>query len=209
MTTDKISRRTLAGLAAAGSACRSSPRAAATTPTPPPTRAAPPPRSPASSSDSTERPGETTRSSAPGGGDALAATSDIAVGGGAIFADEKVVVTQPTEGDFKCFTAICTHQGCLVVERLRRHDQLRLPRQQVLHRERRRRGGPGHVPARRGADHRRGRLDQPGLSNGVGLSCGAVSPAPGCRRSMCARRRSAPRPPGSAGTMSFFPAPYS
>ena len=36
------------------------------------------------------------------------------VGGGAIFADEKVVVTQPTEGEFKGFTGICTHQGCTV-----------------------------------------------------------------------------------------------
>ena len=26
----------------------------------------------------------------------------------------KVVVTQPTEGDFKAFTAVCTHQGCIV-----------------------------------------------------------------------------------------------
>jgi Rieske Fe-S protein len=49
-----------------------------------------------------------------GGGDALAATSDVPVGGGTIFADEKVVVTQPAEGDFKAFTAVCTHQGCLV-----------------------------------------------------------------------------------------------
>ena len=40
--------------------------------------------------------------------------ADIEVGGGAIFADEQVVVTQPTEGEFKCFTAVCTHQGCLV-----------------------------------------------------------------------------------------------
>ena len=23
-------------------------------------------------------------------------------------------MTQPTEGEFKCFTAVCTHQGCLV-----------------------------------------------------------------------------------------------
>ena len=36
------------------------------------------------------------------------------MGGGAIFADEEVVITQPTEGEFKCFTAICSHQGCLV-----------------------------------------------------------------------------------------------
>ena len=24
------------------------------------------------------------------------------------------MVTQPTEGEFKCFTAVCTHQGCIV-----------------------------------------------------------------------------------------------
>lgn len=49
-----------------------------------------------------------------GGGAALAATGDVPVGGGTIFPDEKVVVTQPSEGDFKAFTAVCTHQGCLV-----------------------------------------------------------------------------------------------
>ena len=27
---------------------------------------------------------------------------------------EKVVVTQPAEGEFKAFTAVCTHQGCVV-----------------------------------------------------------------------------------------------
>ena len=47
-------------------------------------------------------------------GEVLAATTDIPVGGGEIFADQSVVVTQPTEGDFKCFTAVCTHAGCLV-----------------------------------------------------------------------------------------------
>ncbi len=47
-------------------------------------------------------------------GGALSASSEIAVGGGTIFPDEQVVVTQPTEGQFKCFTAVCTHQGCLV-----------------------------------------------------------------------------------------------
>jgi Rieske Fe-S protein len=48
------------------------------------------------------------------GGAALAATADIEVGGGTIFPDEKVVVTQPEEGDFRAFSATCTHQGCLV-----------------------------------------------------------------------------------------------
>ena len=38
----------------------------------------------------------------------------IPVGGGKIFADQKVVVTQPTSGDFKAFSAVCTHQACLV-----------------------------------------------------------------------------------------------
>lgn len=47
-------------------------------------------------------------------GGALGPTSDVPVGGGTIFADAKVVVVQPTEGDFKAFTAVCTHQGCLV-----------------------------------------------------------------------------------------------
>ena len=49
-----------------------------------------------------------------GSGDALGPTSDVPVGGGTIFADQKVVVTQPAEGDFKAFTAVCTHQGCMV-----------------------------------------------------------------------------------------------
>ncbi|MFI9596810.1 Rieske (2Fe-2S) protein [Nonomuraea sp. NPDC052265] len=45
---------------------------------------------------------------------ALADTGDIQVGGGTVFKDQKVVVTQPTEGEFKAFTAICTHAGCTV-----------------------------------------------------------------------------------------------
>jgi Rieske Fe-S protein len=45
---------------------------------------------------------------------AFAKTGDIPVGGGKIFADQKIVVTQPTAGDFRCFTAVCTHAGCLV-----------------------------------------------------------------------------------------------
>jgi Rieske Fe-S protein len=44
----------------------------------------------------------------------LTSTSDIPVGGGMIFTSEKVVVTQPESGDFKAFSAVCTHMGCLV-----------------------------------------------------------------------------------------------
>jgi Rieske Fe-S protein len=46
--------------------------------------------------------------------DELAETSSIPVGGGAVFADKDVVVTQPTAGEFKAFSATCTHQGCKV-----------------------------------------------------------------------------------------------
>lgn len=48
------------------------------------------------------------------GGSALATTSEIPVGSGKIFTSEKIVVTQPNSGDFKAFSAVCTHMGCIV-----------------------------------------------------------------------------------------------
>ena len=47
-------------------------------------------------------------------GTTLGPTSDVPVGGGKVYADQKVVVTQPKAGEFKGFSAVCTHQGCLV-----------------------------------------------------------------------------------------------
>ena len=44
----------------------------------------------------------------------LAKTSDIPVGGGKILTDRKIVITEPQSGTFKAFTAVCTHQGCIV-----------------------------------------------------------------------------------------------
>jgi Rieske Fe-S protein len=46
-------------------------------------------------------------------GTVLGKTSDIPVGGGKVFTDAKVVVTQPTKDVFKGFSAVCTHVGCL------------------------------------------------------------------------------------------------
>lgn len=44
--------------------------------------------------------------------DFVAKTSEIPVGGGKVFADMGVVVTQPVAGTFKGFSSTCTHMGC-------------------------------------------------------------------------------------------------
>ncbi|MEV3934081.1 MULTISPECIES: Rieske (2Fe-2S) protein [unclassified Streptomyces] len=57
--------------------------------------------------------GDVSSPTAPGG-EELTRTADIPVGGGRIFKDRKVVVTQPAAGEFKAFSAVCTHAGCIV-----------------------------------------------------------------------------------------------
>jgi Rieske Fe-S protein len=46
--------------------------------------------------------------------DFLASTADVPVGGGTILTAKKIVITQPQAGSFGAFTAVCTHQGCIV-----------------------------------------------------------------------------------------------
>jgi Rieske Fe-S protein len=66
-------------------------------------------------SPSTSGGGSAPEPSAGGGGGAkLTTTSAIPEGEGTVFKPQKIVVTQPTSGEFKAFTAICTHMGCTV-----------------------------------------------------------------------------------------------
>ena len=105
-TTDPTRRAVLAGLGTLCATCvagcatyrsgDAAPAPAPTVPAPAPTEAAAPPPAPA----------------APERG--LAATADIPVGSGTVFADQGVVVTQPTAGTFRAFGVVCPHQGCQV-----------------------------------------------------------------------------------------------
>jgi Rieske Fe-S protein len=62
-----------------------------------------------SGSDDTGATATATPSSGP-----LATVADIPVGSGKVFPRQNVVVTQPTAGEIKAYSATCTHQGCTI-----------------------------------------------------------------------------------------------
>ncbi|WP_046468551.1 Rieske (2Fe-2S) protein [Allosalinactinospora lopnorensis] len=49
-------------------------------------------------------------------GRVIAQTTEVPVGGGIVVIDGKLVLTQPEEGEFKAYTAVCTHRGCTIQE---------------------------------------------------------------------------------------------
>jgi Rieske Fe-S protein len=76
------------------------------------------------SDDSESSGGGSESGSSDGGGDsggastsgALGKTSEVPVGGAKIFKAEKVMVSQPSKGEFKAFSTVCTHQGCPITK---------------------------------------------------------------------------------------------
>ncbi|MBN9792249.1 hypothetical protein DMP17_27165 [Pseudonocardia sp. TMWB2A] len=98
-------RRLLAGAGAAVACCAAgcatygTPRDTAPA-APAPTTSAPAAAAPSSSA-----------AAAPAG---IAAVDDVPVGGGRVFAEQKVVVTRPDANTVLAFDATCPHQGCLV-----------------------------------------------------------------------------------------------
>jgi len=47
-------------------------------------------------------------------GTVLGAVREVPVGGGKIFTAARVVVTQPARDQYRAFSAVCTHVGCIV-----------------------------------------------------------------------------------------------
>ncbi|UGY90738.1 Rieske (2Fe-2S) protein [Streptomyces gobiensis] len=44
----------------------------------------------------------------------LGAAGDVPVGGARIYRESKVVVAQPEQGEYRAFSAVCTHGGCVL-----------------------------------------------------------------------------------------------
>lgn len=66
------------------------------------------------SSESSDSSGSPAASPGAAEAEALAPTADVPVGSGVIV--DEIVVTQPAAGEFKGFSAVCTHTGCVLNE---------------------------------------------------------------------------------------------
>jgi Rieske Fe-S protein len=105
----------LFALTGAGAAALGSCSAGAESGTPSATPAAAtasPPSSPSPTADASSPSASASNANAPNG--PSVATSKVPVGGGVILEDADYVITQPSKGDYKAFSKICTHQGCPV-----------------------------------------------------------------------------------------------
>jgi Rieske Fe-S protein len=76
--------------------------------------AGPPPSQPASSSQAAGAGTGAAAGGSPAPANQLTTTAEVPVGSGKIISGANVVVTQPVAGTFKGFSAVCTHQGCIV-----------------------------------------------------------------------------------------------
>lgn len=110
-------RRVLSGVVVAGAAapilaaCGSGedPESAPTTSADPTTEAP----APAPSDSASEAPGPSASAEeTTSGGEVVAKSADVQVGSGFINKDAHIVVTQPTAGEYKGFTSVCTHRQC-------------------------------------------------------------------------------------------------
>ena len=75
------------------------------------------PSAPAASAEATSggmQDGSTPKKEPTATGAVLGAAGEIPVGGGLVFTAARVVVTQPARGQYRAFSAVCTHVGCVV-----------------------------------------------------------------------------------------------
>ena len=77
-------------------------------------KSTPAPSRPAASEPAQSEPAASKPAASKPDGTVLGAASEIPVGGGKIYTAARVVVTQPTPGQYKAFSAVCTHVGCIM-----------------------------------------------------------------------------------------------